>query len=284
LREPRFGIFVAPAEIRTFQARGAGMPSTDALRFPLRGVDAHAASPARQAGIGDAVTACLRQWRAERALESRGVNFRSTDPEVVANAYSAMDQEEFEAINCRQEWANWRTIPAALDDRLPKRRILAADLGCGTGTSTRVLAQVCPEGSTILGYEYAAPLVAHARRRHYLHASGRPARVTFVCQGVAESLRWPGGGNVEDGAFELVNASGIIGHHFRLGTIRPVLHELKRAVAPGGFALLDDGPTLPASVLERLMRAVGFLPLGRYRSWLLASVGQTLFVKLSTQR
>jgi hypothetical protein len=48
-------------------------------------------------------------------------------------------------------------------------------------------------------------------------------------------------------------------------------------VTPGGFALLDDGPTLPADDLRRLMHHAGFEPLERYRSWFGAPVGQTLF-------
>src|SRR5262245_40322368 len=75
----------------------------------------------RRHGPGNILAVCWRQWRGERALARRGVHFRATDPEVVAAAYAAMSDREFEAINGRQDWANWRTIPRCLSGRLPER-------------------------------------------------------------------------------------------------------------------------------------------------------------------
>ena len=44
---------------------------------------------------------------------------------------------------------------------------------------------------------------------------------------------------------DLANASGVVGHHLDRETVRPLVGELLRVVAMGGFALLDVGPTLP---------------------------------------
>ena len=214
---------------------------------------------------GNVLAVCWRQWRAERALARRGVRFRSTDPAAVAAGYAAMSAAEFEAVNGRQDWANRRTIPRALD------------LGCGTGTSTRVLAACSPPGSEIVGYELAAPLLDHARRRRYAHRGGEPAGVAFVCQGVTEPFRDAAGALIGDRTVDLVNASGVVGHHLNAETVRPLIDEARRVLVPGGLAVLDDGPTLPAAALVGRMRAAGFEPLGRYKSWPLAPCGQTAF-------
>lgn len=220
---------------------------------------------------------CWRQWRTERALDRRGVRFRSTVPAAVAAAYAAMSAAEFEAVNGRQAWANWRTIPRALRGRLPDRPCRVIDLGCGTGTSTQVLAYCCPPGSLILGYELAAQLLAHTGRREYDHRGGHPANVRFVCQGVTEPFRGPDGSRLANGSVDLVNASGVVGHHLNAATIRPLIGELRRVIPPGGLAVLDDGPTMPAAALVGLMSAAGFSTLGHYRSWPLARSGQVAF-------
>ena len=120
---------------------------------------------------------------------------------------AAMSQDEFDAINGPQAWANWRTIPRALNGHIPERPLRVLDLGCGTGSSTRVLAFYCPAGSHITGYEFAEPMLTFARRRDYRHGSGTPAQVDFICQGLTEKLPEP------DASVDLVNASGVIGHH-----------------------------------------------------------------------
>jgi SAM-dependent methyltransferase len=231
----------------------------------------------RRNGPGNVLAVCWRQWRGERALARRGVRFRTADPATVAAAYAAMSDREFDAINGRQDWANWRTIPRALSGHLPDRALRVADLGCGTGSSTRVLAFYCPEGSDIIGYELIPALVEVARRRSYRHRSGRPARVELVCQGVTETLRQPGGEPVADRSLDLVNASGVVGHHLSAETVRPLVAELTRVLAPGGIAMLDVGPTLPAPQLSRVMATAGFVRLGHWRSWWLDPTGEVVF-------
>src|SRR5262245_40902085 len=125
----------------------------------------------RRHGPGNALAVCWRQWRAERALRRRGVHFRTAVPDEGAAAYAAMSDCEFDAINGRQNWANWRTIPRTLTGHLPDRPLRVLDLGCGTGSSTRVLAFYCPEGSHVTGYELVPALVEVARRRAYPHRS-----------------------------------------------------------------------------------------------------------------
>ena len=227
------------------------------------------------------LTACWRQWRAERALGRRGIHFRATDPVAVANAYAAMSDAEFDAINARQDWANWRTIPRALSRNVPDRPLQVLDLGCGSGSSTRVLAYYCPAGSHITAYEMVPPLLALARRRAYTNRAGQAASVTFVCQGVTEPLRQSDGTLLADASVDLVNASGVVGHHLNAETSRPLVQELRRTLAADGIALLDVGPALPARALAPIMAAAGFEALGRRRSWLLDPTGQLVLRKRS---
>lgn len=231
----------------------------------------------------DLLTVCWKQWRTERALAARGVLFRTTDPAAVEAAYAAMTDEEFEAINGRQAWANWRTIPAALANRLPRRPVFAIDLGCGTGPSTRVLASVCPPGSRIIGYELAAPLARIASRHTFKGPDGHQQDVTFVAQGVTETLRDPDGKPLADASVDIANASGVVGHHLTEETVKPLVAELARVVKRDGVLLLDVGPTLSAEALARALAPTGWHPQGRFRSWLLDPNGQVLFSRATVE-
>jgi SAM-dependent methyltransferase len=241
---------------------------------------------------GNLLRICWRQFRVERALAQRAIHFRSADPRTVAAAYAAMTEAEFDAINGRQDWANWRTIPRALSGHVLDRPLTVLDLGCGTGGSTRVLAFYCPAGSRIFGYEAAEPLVAVARRRSYVHRSGKASDVQFCCQGVCEPLRVPGQtpggpragagsgeGNWPEQSVDVVNASGIVGHHLREDTVAPLVVELERILTRGGVAMLDVGPTLRLRALIRLMTGSGFHCLGRFRSCIFDLTGQAVFCK-----
>jgi SAM-dependent methyltransferase len=231
----------------------------------------------RRHGPGHLLAVALRQWRAERALARRGIHFRTTDADAARAAYAAMADGEFDAINGRQDWANWRTIPRALSGHVPDRPLHVLDLGCGTGSSTRVLAFYCPPGSHLTGYELAARLVEVARRRSYPHRSGAPARVDFCCQGVTEPLRQADGALVPDGRVDLVNASGVVGHHLTADTVRPLVRELRRVLAAEGVAMLDVGPALTAPVLTQVMEGAGFRRLGRFRSCWFDPTGEVVF-------
>lgn len=227
----------------------------------------------RRNGPGHLLRVVWRQWRMERALARRGIHFRSSDPADVERAYSAMTAEEFDAVNGQQNWANWRTIPRALSGHVPDRPLRVLDLGCGTGSSTQVLAFYCPPGSHITGYEFAPRLLELARHRQYRHRSGAEVRVDFCCQGVTEPFR------ESEESVDLVNASGVVGHHLSLETARRLVEEVSRVLTANGVAMLDVGPALSAAVLEELMMSAGFLYVGHYRSWFGDPTGQIVFQK-----
>jgi SAM-dependent methyltransferase len=227
----------------------------------------------RRHGPGRILLVCWRQWRTERALARRGIRFRATEFDQVLAAYAAMTQDEFDAINGPQDWANWRTIPRALSGHIPDRALRVLDLGCGTGGSTRVLAFYCPPGSHITGYELAEPMLVFARRRDYRQCKAGIANVDFVCQGVTDPL------GESDGKVDLINASGVIGHHLTPATIVPLVMEIQRLLTPTGVAMLDIGPTMPGNDLRRVMGNAGFKFAGHYRSWFGDRTGEMVFVR-----
>jgi hypothetical protein len=134
-------------------------------------------------------------------------------------------------------------------------------------------------GSHLTGYELARPLAEVARRRSYPHQSGSPAAVDFACQGVTETLREVDGSVVPASSVDLVNASGVVGHHLDAHTVVALAEELRRALCMGGVAMLDVGPTLGERALSRVMATRGFRRLARCRSWALDPTGQVVFRK-----
>ena len=245
------------------------MPDTPPLIISEREIRTH--------GPGRALAVCWRQWLAERRLAKRGIHFRDTDPGKVAAAYGAMSPAEFDTINGRQDWANWRTIPRALCGHVPNRPLRILDLGCGTGSSTRVLAWYAPAGSHITAYEIAEPLLEIAKSRDCRHASGTSACVDFALQGVTEALRQPDGNLIPDNSVDAVNASGVVGHHLNDSTVLPLIEELNRVLRQGGIAMLDVGPSLKENDLRLLMEAADFIYEGHYRSGWWDPTGQVVF-------
>ena len=238
----------------------------------------------KRAGPGNLPGVVLRQWRAERALKTRGVDFRSDDPAAVEAAYAAMTAAEFDAINGRQAWANWRTIPASLDGLLADEPCRAVDLGCGTGGSTAVLAWVLPPGSEVLGIEFTAPLARVARNRPFPNRnrpnrSGRGCSVTFSVGSACETFRTAAGAALADASADVVNASGVVGHHLSGADLAACLDEVARVLRPGGVAALDPGPTASAATLTDGMTARGFEFVRRTRSNPLDRCGQVVFVR-----
>src|SRR5262245_20861558 len=189
----------------------------------------------------------------------RKIPFRSSRNDVACRAYAALTLREFEAINERQAWANWRTIRRNLAGRLPRRPIRAIDLCCGTGRSTEVLAYHLEPGSTILGIDAESRFVARARARRYLTRAGTPADVSFRCQSVLEPLRESAAEVVPDASVDLVNSSGAVGCHFDARTTAVLASEVDRVLSAGGLALIDCGPegTRPGE-LRAIFEARGF--------------------------
>ena len=168
----------------------------------------------------------------------RRINFRTAYNTSAGAAYSKMTVDEFNDINLRQAWANWRTIPRNLNGRLPSRGMQAIDLCCGTGDSLAVLAFYLPVGSQITGLELTERFVTAARRRVFRNATGQIVRPQLHCQSVLKQF-WDGKGRrFADKSIDLVNASGALGCHFRPCELRSLAGECAQR-PPSGRSRID---------------------------------------------
>ena len=219
---------------------------------------------------GNIVLIFLRQKLCETRVSLwKKVYFRGRENAAAVRAYCAMSPADFEGINARQRWANWRVIPRNLDGRLPSRPVRAIDLCCGVGHSTDVLSFYLSPGSEILGLEFNPEFVEAARRRDFYDENGRPAHVRFRAQSVLETFRGVDGEPVPSASVDLVNSCGAVGCHFDRGASATLLDEVARVLAPGGLATLDSGVDgTPAAELVELAQARGFTLLHQARSCL----------------
>ena len=226
------------------------------------------------------VSLFLKQAWTEAALSWRRVRFRRQENAEAVRAYCAMTPSEFEGINARQRWANWRTIPRNLSGRLPVTPCRAVDLCSGVGHSTQVLAYYLPRGSEILGLEYNPAFVRAAAARSYRGAGGETASVAFRAQSVLETFRDAAGGALPDGSVDLVNSCGSLGIHFDEADLEKLLDEVLRVLKPGGLAAVDSGSEgADQERMVRLFAKRGLAPVGRAKSCFLDRFTQICFRK-----
>jgi SAM-dependent methyltransferase len=203
---------------------------------------AHVARVAREHLRAGIVRLFLKQaWTEFMIAARKSVSFRVSRNAEALKAYCAMTPAEFEGINARQRWADWRVIPRSLVGRLPARACRAVDLCSGAGDSTEVLAYYLPPDSEIIGLEYNREFVRAARRRVYLDADGRSAKVAFRCQSVLEIFRGADGDPIPNGSVDLVNSCGALGIHFDAASIERLADEIRRVLRAGGLATVDSG-------------------------------------------
>ena len=229
------------------------------------------------------VTLFFKQAWAEAALTwRRRVRFRRQENAEAVRAYCAMTPAEFEGINARQRWANWRTIPRSLHGRLPSTPCRAVDLCCGVGHSTQVLAYYLPRGSEILGLEYNPEFVRVAAARAYAGAGGEDVKVAFRTQSVLETFIGADGRPLADASVDLVNACGALGIHFTEADLERLLDEVSRVLKPGGLAAVDSGTEgVDRGRMARLFEKRGFEAVGRAKSCFLDRFTHLAFRKPS---
>ena len=236
----------------------------------LRIGDAAIRTLARNRGPRRSLAAiCMQHAIAAAKIRGKGIDFRQSRNHLACEAYSRMPVAEFQALNARQAWANWRTIPRNLAGLLPWRPLLVVDLCCGVGDSTEVLAYYCASGSMILGLEFNPAFVEAAQKRRYYNVSNQPVDVAFSVQTVLEPFRDDSGKPVSANSVDLINASGAIGCHFDCDATRVLASHCARVLKRGGIALIDAGPDGTAACeLISLFAERGFRPIRRSRSCL----------------
>ena len=223
-----------------------------------------------------------KQRIAEKALNRSGIDFRSDDPVVVKRAYSQMTEAQFEAINGRQQFSNWIIIGHSLNGLVENRPLNVLDVGVGTGTSTKVLANFLPVGSEIIGYDLSPSLVEVARKQRYTHRTGREVPTRFIAQSVTDRFQVSDGVPMPDDSIDYINSSGIIGHHLDAKQLRQFAKEARRVLKRGGFLALDEGPAFKAREMSKMMGQFGFREVKHVRVARGIAVGQLIFKKMDS--
>ncbi|MEO7164213.1 MAG: class I SAM-dependent methyltransferase [Bdellovibrionia bacterium] len=210
----------------------------------------------------------------------KGVKFRQRENQKALSGYLAMSVEEFEGINARQQWANWRTIPRNLRGCVPNRALSALDLCSGTGHSTEVLAHYLPVGTKILGLEYNAKFVESARAQRYQNSQGGKALVRFNVQSVLDTFCDEMGRPIENESIDLVNCSGAVGCHFDETATFQLAQETTRVLREGGIAMMDSGyPGTSSRKLTKLIVKLGMRRIFSSRSCFADPYTQIVFWK-----
>lgn len=221
----------------------------------------------------------VKQALAELRVTLRGrLRFREKDNAHAVTAYRAMSLADFEGVNSRQKWANWRTIPRNLRGRLPDRPCRAVDLCSGVGDSMEVLACCLPRGSEVLGLECNPEFVRAARRRIFRDARGEPVKAEFRAQSVLDPFHDAEGRPLADASVDLVNCCGAAAINFTPAQIRALAAEIARVLRPGGLAAID-APARAAGK-DKMIRAFGgnrFETVSSARSCFLDRFSQVLF-------
>jgi SAM-dependent methyltransferase len=201
-----------------------------------------------------------------------GQGMIGADAAAVREGFDALASNGFDTYNLPQVWVESRQIPTVIDGRVPARHALVLDLGCGPGTSTRVLSYFADPTWTILGFDLTERSILMARQRAtnnaFKNRRGDVIRPEFYCQDIAEPLLRDGR-PLADASADLAMSGGVVGLYMKPERVERLADELKRVLKPGAIAALDCGPSVPRKVLARIMEARGFEPLGRAVSFVI---------------
>lgn len=189
------------AHVHVQLARGAALPEDlwSAIEQRLAGIDGRADDLAR-----------LDDVLEERRRRSRAY-FDRVAPEwdVVGSAFA-------------RGAARWRALACLVPDEL-----VVADVGCGTGSMTRLLAR---SAARVVAIDHSDAMLARAQANLTEHAPDRAARVEFRR---GELDRLP----LADGEVGAIFASLVL-HH--VPDLFAALREMRRALAPGGRLVVTD--------------------------------------------
>jgi len=230
---------------------------------------------------GNVLAILLRQAFREHWLRLwKRTSFRWRENTEACRAYCRMDPYDFEGINARQLWANWRTIPRTINGRLPNRPLKIIDLCCGTGDSTAVLAHYACPGSEIVGLEFNPAFVKRARARSFWHDTGALCTVRFGIQSVLEKFLDVDGQPFQDESVDWVNSCGAVGCHFDNAATTTLAAETARVLKQGGLATIDSGAsgTCKAALINIFSRH-GMTAVASAKSCLFDSYTQVCFRK-----
>lgn len=220
-------------------------------------------------------------WTKATGRRIKGQGMIGAGHDAVRDGFDALRGEDFHHYNLPQTWVERRQIPQVLHGRVPKRDATILDLGCGPGTSTEVLCHFADPTWRIWGYDLTPHLVTAAQERavrgEFRNRAGVIITPEFHCQSVADPLvvreRWRDDGSglvpVPERSIDLAVSGGVVGLYLEVPEAQQLLEQLRRLVKPGGYAALDTGPAISASVLTALAHKHGFEAVGLAKSFVI---------------
>jgi len=205
----------------------------------------------------------------------------------VRAGFSALVGADFEDYNLPQAWVESRQIPQCLHRRVPRRGARILDLGCGPGTSTRIICRFALPDWSILGHDFTDSYIATANQLRasgaFRNADGEVIPTEFAVQDISLPLRDSAGTLLADHSIDLALSGGVVGLYLsRRATIR-LARELWRVAKPGGHVAIDAGPAVPPRWIIAIFRRCGFIPVGRARSFVIEPRPKIVFRKPAGQ-
>jgi SAM-dependent methyltransferase len=222
------------------------------------------------------LTVIIKRKAEEFVSKARGKSYSGAglvgaDLSSVKTGFASLSHEQFDQYNLAQVWVERRQIPQALDGRVPVEHATIVDLGCGPGTSTKLLSYFAHPTWTLIGYDLTPEYIALARARetsgHFTNRAGQRITPRFVCQSISEPLR------AHENSPQLLDASsvdfaisgGVVGLYLDRGSVFSLAQELWRVLKPGGSAAIDVGPAVSSSLLREAMHAAARAGGGTFR-------------------
>lgn len=180
-------------------------------------------------------------------------------PEAVRDGFGSLAGKTFDGYNLPQQWVESRMLPQVIEGRVPVSGARVLDLGCGPGTSTRILAWFAKPDWRIEGLELIDHQVALAKERvaggWFVNRDGERIEPTFRCADVSEPDAFVA---IEDGSVDLAVSGGVVGLYLTPEQGERLIGALRRVVRVGGWVALDAGPSIPVKALEAMGRRNGF--------------------------
>ena len=204
-----------------------------------------------------------------RGRRISGQGMIGADADAVRDGFAGLTDEEFAEYNFPQRWVERRTIPRALDGRVPARDAVVLDLGCGPGTSTEIIARFADPSWSILAFDLTPHLVQVAKdraaRAGFVNRDGAVITPRFFCQDIGGTLRRDSKA-LPNASADFAISGGVVGLYMNPRSVTRLAYELRRVLKPGAFAALDAGPAVGVRVLKEIMARAGFRHVASYRS------------------
>ena len=187
----------------------------------------------------------------------------------VQGGFAGLAQGGFSHYNLPQVWVERRALPKAVHGRVPLHDASILDIGCGIGDSTWILSQCGNASWRITGIDLEPGLIRAAEARAAAgEFRGRDGGVVKTAFGVADisAADLPDHPKLRGTTFNFAVSCGVVGLYLDAARARQLLCSLRVMLAPGSFAAIDCGPSVPRWTMQRTAKSLGFTFHGLVRS------------------